>query len=524
MDMRRQRRTAALLAAACCLTLAACTQGPAASGAGPSGAPTVTRGPLPGLEKFYGQKLTWGPCAPFATTAEQREPLAKAGLECAKMEAPLDYTKPDGRTAQIAVLRKKAAKQDSKIGSLLMNPGGPGGSGLMLGANLADLADYAPFDVVAFDPRGVGASTPAIDCVTDQERDVDRAEPLRGPDKVAEEDAENKAYAEHCAERSGGVDVIANAGTRDVARDMDVLRAALGDQKLTYLGYSYGTRIGASYAEQFPQNVRAMLLDGAENPGADPAKDDVAQWTAFQKAFDAYAADCVKAPTCPLGTDPAKATATFQALIRPLVATPAPAGPRKLAFGDGVYGTIAPLYNSARWPELTKALTALKAGDGTELMALADRYLHRGPDGAYTNGSEAQFVINCVDGVNLTDRAASADVERQVKRAAPFIDPGVEEAAAIPRCGSLPAKPSGGPHILKADGLPQVMVISTTGDPATPYEGGVEMAKQLEAILVTVEGNQHAAFLTTDNDCITKIGAEYLINLKVPAEGVRCKL
>lgn len=514
MDQDRKRRTAAILAATCCLALAACSQNPSGG----------TRGPLPGLEKFYAQKLAWGPCAPFATTAEQREPLAKPGLECAKLAVPLDYTAPAGRTAQIAVLRKKAAKQEAKIGSLLVNPGGPGGSGLMLGVNLSDLADYVPFDVVAFDPRGVGASTPAIDCVTDQERDADRAEPFRGPDEVAAADADNKTYAEQCVVRSGGADVVANAGTRDVARDMDVLRAALGDQKLTYLGYSYGTRIGASYAEQFPQNVRAMLLDGAVHPSADPAKDDIAQWAAFQKAFDAYAVDCVKTPTCPLGTNPAEATAAFQALTRPLVATPAPAGARKLTYGDAMVGTIAPLYQSAQWPELTTALTALKAGDGAALMGLADRYLHRGADGAYTNGSEAQFVVNCLDGVNLTDRAVAADVERQIKQVAPFIDPGVEEAVALPRCASLPAKPTGGPHTLQADGLPPVMVIATTGDPATPYEGGVEMAKQLKAVLVTVEGNQHAAFLTTDNECITKIGAEYLITLKLPAEGARCKL
>src|SRR5690606_9732967 len=298
------------------------------------------------LARFYEQELSWGGCAEFATSASDRITFDDESLQCARLEVPLDYSQPDGRTAQIAVLRHRAT--GDRIGSLLVNPGGPGASGVRLGASMAGRLERTTigerFDIVGFDPRGVGASTPTIDCLTDAEWEIERADHDVDPSHagIEETEAENRLYAQRCTERSGGADVLANVGTRDVVRDLDILREVLGDEKLTYLGYSYGTRIGSAYAEAFPQNVRALVLDGALDPEQTTVERTVDQSAGFQQAFDAFAADCAKEPTCPLGTDPARATEVFQALTRPLIDRPAPAegGSRTLSYPDAVTGTI----------------------------------------------------------------------------------------------------------------------------------------------------------------------------------------
>ncbi|HWN26347.1 MAG TPA: alpha/beta fold hydrolase, partial [Actinomycetospora sp.] len=210
----------------------------------------------PGLERFYGQELAWGPCAPFASTAEDRQIYADPALQCARMQVPLDYAQPQGRTASIAVLRHAAPESPERIGSLVINPGGPGASGIQTAAYLATSLTQTEvgrrFDVVGFDPRGVGESEPTIRCLEGPERDADRRDDDTdaSPAGVTQTEAEEQQTVGLCAQRTG-VDVLAGVGTRDVARDMDVLRAALGDPQLSYLGYSYGTRIGSTYAEQF---------------------------------------------------------------------------------------------------------------------------------------------------------------------------------------------------------------------------------------------------------------------------------
>lgn len=503
----------ALAAAACCLALAACSQ---------AAAEPTEAAPVPaGLERFYAQQLAWGPCTSFAKTAGQRKSFAGSDVQCALLEVPLDYAAPTGRTASIAVLRR-TTDMKNRIGSIVLNPGGPGGSGMSMAANLAGLAT-GPFDVVGFDPRGVGASTPAFECVTDAEMDADRAEPPLDGTHVAEIEADNSQDAQQCVARSGGADVLANAGTRDVARDMDVLRAALGDAKLTYLGFSYGTRIGTAYAEQFPRNVRAMVLDGAIDPTAAPGEEDVAQAAAFQKAFETYAGDCAKTPTCPLGTDPAKATAAYQALTRPLLTKPAPAGKRVLSYSDATTGTFAQLYNPAGWPRLTAALTALAGNDALPLMDLADAYLERAEDGSYDNSQESLFVVNCLDGQHIADPVKAADVASRALDAAPFMDPGLPRGAARDTCSFLPVTPTGGPHQPEVNGLPPVLVVSTTGDPATPYQAGVNLAKALNGRLLSAEGTQHGAFLS-ESGCVNDAVVVYLATLELPADGTRCKL
>ncbi|MDN5750286.1 MAG: alpha/beta hydrolase, partial [Pseudonocardia sp.] len=312
MDVRRAAAPAlalALLAAGCATAV---------------GGQGVVAGTPPGLEPFYGQELAWGPCAPFAVTAADAEAFADPVYDCTTVTVPLVYADPDGEQARIGVIRKKAT--GDRIGSLLTNPGGPGASGMGFLPSLVGGLGQSPlaerFDLIGFDPRGVGASEPTIDCETDTERDEERADlDVDGsPAGVAKAEADARQFVERCVARVG-LDVLANVGTRDVVRDLDIMRAALddeateGDEKLTFLGYSYGTFIGAEYAEAFPGNVRALVLDGAVDPAQSAVEGAVAQYAGFQFAFEAFAADCATRPDCALGSDPADAVAVLQGFL-----------------------------------------------------------------------------------------------------------------------------------------------------------------------------------------------------------------
>ncbi|GAA5138323.1 alpha/beta hydrolase [Pseudonocardia adelaidensis] len=516
-------RSLAVAVCSAVLVLSGCSQ-PAVPAPDPQ-----PQAPPPELSRFYDQQLSWGGCADYATSATDRATFDDPTLECARLEVPLDYNQPDGRTARIGVLRHRAS--GDRIGSLVVNPGGPGASGMSLGATMSGRLAQSQlgqrFDVVGFDPRGVGASTPTIDCLNDAEWEVERADldVDPSPQGVAQTEAENQQYAQRCTERSGGADVLANVGSRDVVRDMDILRQALGDEKLTYLGYSYGTRLGSAYAEAFPQNVRALVLDGALDPEQTTVQRTVDQNAGFQQAFDAFAADCAKQPNCPLGTDPARATATFQALTRPLMDRPAAAdgGARTLSYPDAVTGTIQALYLSDFWPLLNRGLSSLAAGDGTILLRLADMYNDRGQDGHYGNGIEAFIVISCVDEERITDRAEQGELIRRSNEAAPFRDDGRGVVAALDPCAFWPAPPTSEPHVPQVQGLPPTLTVSVTGDPATPYQAGVDLSKALGGSLLTVDGAQHTVALQ-GNRCVDDIVSGYLVDLRTPPDGARCSL
>jgi pimeloyl-ACP methyl ester carboxylesterase len=511
----------------CCAVLAACTQ--ATPGAA---APSGSNAPQAGtdtaeLVSFYDQQLTWGPCTEFAVGADDRKAYSNPAFDCARLEAPVDYAAPDGEKAQIALLRQKASGE--KIGSLLFNPGGPGASGMALVANLAGPLASSPlsqrFDLVGFDPRGVGASSPTIDCLTNDEWEVERADLDVDPSPagVEQTEAENRQYAERCVQRSGGAEFLANSGTRDVVRDLDVLRQALGDEKLSYLGYSYGTRIGSAYAEAFPQNVRALVLDGALDPKETTIDRTVKQNAGFQQAFEAFAADCATRPGCPLGQDPAQATAAFQALARPLIDQPVAVGSRTLSYSDAVTGVIQALYAKDFWPVLTQGISGLASGNGRILLALADLYYGRGEDGNYDNKIEAFVSISCMDEERITDRAQQQELIRRANEAAPFRDDGRGAVGALDPCTFWPAEPTSQPHSPQAGGLPPTVVVSVTGDPATPYQAGVDLAQALGGRLISVEGNQHTAALQ-GNPCIDDVVNAYLIDLEVPAGQTDCRL
>ena len=477
-----------------------------------------------GLEEFYGQKLGWENCEPYATTGSSRDAYGKKrDVECTRLRVPLDYSKPTGDTITIGVLRYKATGQ--KIGSLLTNPGGPGASGMASAAGMVsayrktDLA--ARFDLVGFDPRGVGASEPAVRCLTGPERDAERLDLDidTSPAGIAQTEQENRTYAEKCAAGTKfGAAMLANLGTRDVVKDMDVLRSALGDAKLSYVGYSYGTRIGTEYAETFPQNVRALILDGAVDPTQDQLASLVAQAAGFQKAFDEFVKWCRQKGECPLGDD---ANASFRQLTTPLIRKPVDVGSRKLSYNDAITAAIQAMYSEQLWPLLVNGLDELKNGKGTTLLRLADAYYDRDEQGEYSTITDAFNAVHCVDDPRLTDKNALLETQKQYKAAAPFLDDGNPPGAALDACAFWPAPVSATPAPPKADGIPPLLVISTTGDPATPYEAGVNLAKALNSRLLTFEGVQHTVFLQGD-PCVDAAGVKYLVDQTLPADGTRC--
>jgi len=501
-----------------------------------------------GLETFYSQQLSWGPCASYAVSADQQERYKSASLQCARLTVPVSYDDPTGPTITVGVLRKVATDRSARIGSAVFDPGGPGVSGMDTVASLNVTSDQPTdaekvtnasvaelnqsFDLVGLDPRGVGASRPAVSCQTDAEWDAFRATAWRTRSQ-AEVDAANaalKTIAENCVSRTGadeGIDgktFLANIGTRDVAKDLDVLRAALGDNKLTYVGFSYGTSIGTVYAEQFGQNVRAMVLDGAVDPNQDPVASSLGQAKGFQHAFDEFAAWCVKQSDCVLGTDAAAATQAYQSLVRPLLDTPlALKDGRVLSFSDANTGVIQALYVEDLWPTLSTALQKLSEGDGAVVMFLADFYYERDKTGHYSPALQAFNAVRCVDGPAVTDPATVTTFNADYAAAAPFQASGDPPGAVNDICAYWPVPPTMQPHAANAPRLPQVLVISTTGDPATPYQQGVDLAKELNAVLLTVEGTSHTAYLGAGNSCVDDIVNKYLITLELPDQGTTCQ-
>ncbi|MEU6646542.1 alpha/beta hydrolase [Saccharomonospora sp. NPDC046836] len=504
--------------------LAACTSEPASEPTGPAG-------PVPaGLERYYGQSLDWGPCQPYAKSERARSTFQGEGLECARLTVPLDYTKPQGTTITIGVLRQRATDAGDRIGSLVLNPGGPGASGMEAAAVFAPGVANRPlgerFDLVGFDPRGIGASEPTVQCLTGPERDTERAEDIEvdgTPSGVRAQEAEQRDFAQKCAQRTEyGNNMLAHVGTRDVVKDIDVLRSVLGDQKLTYLGYSYGTRIGYTYAETFPGNVRALLLDGALDPEQDLVDSTVAQGAGFGKAFGEFASWCAQQQDCALGTNPADATRAYQDLTRPLIDDPVQVGDgRRLSYQDATTGTIQALYTSQLWSQLNSGLNELKQQRGTALMALADMYNERGTDGRYATTQDAFVAVRCVDDPRVTDRNEIIEAQRRYAQVAPFLDPGTPPSSARDACNFWPVPNTSEPGQPDVQGVPPTLVISTTNDPATPYQAGVNLAKALHGRLLTFEGTQHTVFLQ-GNECVDTAGTDYLVDGTLPADGTRC--
>ncbi len=471
-----------------------------------------------------GQPVEWGPCGGGGGGGGTALPVP-AGAQCGKIAVPVDYDDPGGAGATLALIRFPATGE--KIGSLIINPGGPGESGIEAAASLLE-GMPAPvrerFDLVGFDPRGVGSSTPALWCNSDADNDKLRAEPQvdYSPEGVQRIEDQTKEFVQRCIDKMG-TEFLANVGTASVAKDLDALRAAVGDEKINYLGYSYGTRIGAAYAEAYPEKVRTMVLDGAVDPNADPVQADIDQAAAFQEAFNDYAADCADDPNCPLGTDPDKSVDIYRSLVDPLVDKPLPTrDPRGLSYNDAIVGTIMALYSPNLWRHLTRGLTEMTEGRGDTMLALADMYMRRDPQGRYTNATDARVSVNCVDEPPITDRAKIVEEDRRLREVAPFMNYGEFTGhAPMSTCAFWPVPPTSVPHAASAPGLPPVLVISSTGDPATPFQAGVDLAEQLGGTLLTFDGTQHTVAFQGEQ-CVDDYVAAYLVDLVLPPTGAAC--
>ncbi|WP_216695791.1 alpha/beta hydrolase [Dietzia psychralcaliphila] len=524
-DTTPRRRARALVVGlgtvAVAATLAACSTTPAQEG--PSGTSEVA------LHPFYEQQLAWGECGPdYAQTDEDKELLPLVpDIECTRLEVPLDYEAPENGRGSIAVLRVPA--RGESLGPLVFNPGGPGGSGVIgaatAAAGLAESPITDSFDFVGFDPRGVGTTVPTIDCYGDDEAEEGTVPLVAEGTTVSFTEEDTRAIVEKCAERSGGEEILTRVGTRDTARDMDVLRAALGEDELTFFGQSYGTRLGAVYAEMFPQSVRAMLLDGGMDPKEGTFDRRVNAYAGFQAAFDAMAASCAEREDCPLGTDPGVATERFHQIVRPLVENPVSALGTELTFDDAVGAVIAGLYDPAAWPGIIAGIREVSQGRGDTLMRLLYSFGGRTESGQWINQTEANFAINCMDEERLSP-VQVAELRTTTYSRAPFMDPGVDTTAgARDTCEHWPAEPTlGTPYAQDVEGLPATLVVSLTDDPTTPLAGALNLADSLGSALLTVEGEGHTIVAQGTNECIDEIASAYLIDLEVPDEGATCTL
>ena len=458
---------------------------------------------------------TWGGCERFVS--DTYLPAA----QCTTVPVPIDDANPAGPQANLAVIKIPA--RGDRIGALMMNPGGPGASAVDAVVNLADTLADSPitehFDLVGFDPRGVGHSTPELRCLSDAEQDAWRKEPMvdYSPDGVTRIDDLNRMMAQKCVQRMGK-DFLEEVGTASTARDMDAVREALGEDTITYLGYSYGTQLGTAYIEKFPNRVRTMVLDGAIDPDQNPLDSLVEQMAGFQVAFNDYAADCAKSPGCPLGTDPAKFVDRYHQLVNPLVNSPGPTSdPRGLSYSDALTGTINALYTPQYWKYLTSGLLGLQRGsDADDLLMLADDYDGRDDHGHYSNGQDAFDAIRCVDTPTSNDPAVWAQVDKQIRQRAPFLSYG-DFTGYAPRdlCAFWPVPPTSAPHVVGAAPAGSVVVVSTTHDPATPYAAGVDLARQLHAPLITFDGTQHTAVFG-GNSCVDDAVTKFFVDRTVP--------
>ncbi|MGO1948187.1 MAG: alpha/beta fold hydrolase [Mycobacteriaceae bacterium] len=527
MPTTTRHHVAAAVTAVALVALTACS----GSGSGETGGTSGTSSPDDAIDQFHSQEINFGSCEGQAPSDVEEDYFVDP-FECGSFEVPLDYDDPGGKSMQIGVMRlpAKGAPED-RIGSLVLNPGGPGGPGTVqtaiAAAGLKDSEVLERFDVVGFDPRGVGTSEPAIKCFTNEEQDAnDNQTTLIG--STGEWGArDTERLKDRCAEHSGGEDVLGAVGTRNVARDLDILRDVLGDDKLTFAGQSYGTRLGAVYAEMFGNNVRAMVLDGALDPRLDTAERRRELHAGFQRSFDLMAESCADGGDCPLGDDPGRATEEFQDLVRPLIDEPVPAGDgRELGFNQATGAVTAALYYSEQWPAVIEGIKQLKDDRrGDQLIALGDAFGTRAPSGDWNNQTEANLATNCND-----ENRRTPEEEEQLRRdtfeASPYMDPGRPvEGVTRDACEAWPSEPSlEYPHSQDVETPTESLVISVTGDPATPFEAGESLADSVGGSLLEVEGERHTVFQAGISPCVNDVTANYLVDLELPEEGKRCKL
>ena len=519
--MRRAGTAAVLVAVA--LLLTGCSSDPDVredrAGAGTSSAGSADAGRTPAattaartgpLARYYEQRLRWSPC--------------HRGFECSRLEVPLDYARPDGRTIRLAVVRLRR-DGDGPRRSLVLNPGGPGASGVdyALAADaVVSRAVRRRFDVVGFDPRGVQRSAP-ISCLTDAQLDrfnsIDASPDT--PDEEQELLREWSGLGRGCL--AGKPAVTAHVSTVETVRDLDVLRAALGDRRLSYLGKSYGTFLGLGYAGRFPKRVGRLVLDGQLDPTADGPALAAGQVAGFQRALESFLRDCVRRSSCPLDGDADAAGDQLAALVDGTDSDPLRGEDgRQVTQALVVYGVAAALYDVGSWPLLRQGIAEMRRGNGSTLLALADFYSDRGPRGRYTTNSlEAFYAISCLDRPETRtleeQRAEAARLDAVSPVFGSFIGWGNLPCLGWP----VPADPDEGE--IPATGAAPILVVGTTRDPATPYEWARDVAQEVDgARLLTYDGDGHTAY-RGGSSCIDRAVDRYLVGGRLPAVGTRCE-
>lgn len=477
---------------------------------GTNAAPSASSAAAPkGLETYYSQKLDWKDCGDV--------------LECATLKVPLDYSDPSGESIELSLNRRAA---ENASANLLINPGGPGGSGLdMVESSVQSMFSedlQAAYNIIGFDPRGVGKSSP-VTCQTDAEIDQGRQENLRAwlPEDQTQIIEETDDYAADCTANTG--DLLGHVDTVSAAKDMDVIRAALGDKQLDYLGFSYGTFLGSTYADLFPKKVGRFVLDGAMDPTSQASDLTKAQAVGFENEIDAWLAQCVESEDCPFSGSVAEAKVQLQQFFaqvenQPMVSSDG----RTVPIIDFVNGFILPLYDNSNWPYLTEAMaSAVNDGNVDSILGFADIAADRQIDGTYSsNSSDAFTAINCLDRPMNANSDAMSEEATELMRVAPTLGKYLSYGEIA--CDVWDHKASGHAEELNAPGSNEILVVGTTGDPATPYKWSQSLAKQLDnATLLTYEGHGHTAY-GRSNDCITDAVDGYLIDGKVPAANSQC--
>jgi pimeloyl-ACP methyl ester carboxylesterase len=471
-------------------------------------------------------KLDLTDCASLINLSAAGIPEArrqKLNFDCGRVMVPVDYAKPNGPTMPVAVIRIRYQDQPDRIGSLLVNPGGPGGSGFFLAISLAaSLSDdvLKHFDLVGFDPRGVGLSAP-IRCESD--KDETRALALNVDVRTAagliqaKNTAEN--FAAGCRAKYGPK--LEHYNTVETAKDMDRIRAAVGDDRLNYLGFSYGTELGAVYAHLFPQRIRVAVLDGAVDPQTtgDAIKSAEQQTAGFESALDQFAADCATRSTCnTLGN----VRAAITALVKKADATPIQSSrngeTRKATGGNVLYAVLYSLYSKQLWPRLATALIDAQHGDARGLFELDDAYSERDPDGHYSNILDVFQTVSCND---QRSDPSDAEIKQAASRwATQFPLFGLWSASTLFQCQSWQKNRHPIPPETAARSKP-ILVVGNLHDPATPYAGAVNLAKSLgTGVLLTWDGEGHTSY--GQSDCIDEKVNAYLINATVPAPNTTC--
>jgi len=463
---------------------------PSTSDASPTSGPTATATPAPALR--------WTACQK---------------LQCATLDVPLDYADPSRGTVTLGIEKRPASRPDQRIGTLLVNPGGPGVPGTVLVDAAGDVYSQAlldRFDIVAWDPRGTGQSH-AVVCVDDNDQYVSIDPTPNTAADAAKLEKAGEDLAAACQARSG--DILPYVSTAATARDMDRIRQALGEAKISYFGFSYGSQLGATWASLFPATVRATVLDGAVSPTDTPAEQSIAQAKGFELAFGHFLDDCAQKSSCPFHNQ-GNPRAAYDALASKVDASPLPSPNGRPGVNEAVLQTavVSALYSADLWPVLAKALSDAQGGDGSGLLSLYDDY--RTIYGAHS--LEGLLAITCLDeGPVPADQRAATDAA--IAKDAPHFQ-GNDAFTIACEHWPVPVAPQ---VTIDGKGAGPIVVVGTTGDPATPLESTRGMAKALEqGRLVVNQGEGHTGYKA--GTCVGAVVDQYLTDLKVPTDGTTC--